>query len=334
MPEQSPQVGKRIAVIGLGAWGTALALHCARRGHSVVGWHRNAHLVNSITSSGSLPFMGRSIACPSNLLATGDLRQCDDAEATLVALPARAWREVVPTLKAKLLISATKGLDKETARTPLGLVTQELGWPAERTAVISGPSFASDMESQRPLSMVAASPSLDVAVQVASLIASPSVRLYTSTDTLGVELGGILKNVIAIAVGVSDALSYGPSARAALISRGLAEMMRLSCALGADSHTLFGLSGLGDLIMTATEDQSRNRTVGLRLGRGEAIEQITTSLGATAEGVTTAPLAQRLAREAGVEVPITDHVVKLLNREIAATQMANILMSRPVKREF
>jgi glycerol-3-phosphate dehydrogenase (NAD(P)+) len=262
------------------------------------------------------------------------MRQCDEADATVVALPARAWREVVPNLKAKLLISAAKGLDKETARTPLSLATQELGWPAERTAVISGPSFASDMESQRPLSMVVASASLDIAIQVATLMASPSVRLYTSTDTLGVELGGILKNVVAIAVGVSDALGYGPSARAALISRGLAEMMRLSCALGAHSHTLFGLSGLGDLIMTATEDQSRNRTVGLRLGRGEPIEQITSSLGATAEGVTTAPLAQRLARDKGVEVPITDHVVKLLNREIAATQMATTLMSRPVKREF
>jgi glycerol-3-phosphate dehydrogenase (NAD(P)+) len=171
-------------------------------------------------------------------------------------------------------------------------------------------------------------------MEVADMLSSSSVRLYASTDPLGVELGGILKNVIAIAAGVSDALGYGPSARAALISRGLAEIMRLACALGADSKTLFGLSGLGDLIMTATEDQSRNRTVGLRLGRGEKIGEITASLGATAEGVTTAPLALELARKAGIDVPITEHVVKLLNVEIQAAQMASALMTRPLKREF
>ena len=334
MPEQKPPGTKRVAVIGLGAWGTALAVHCARRGHSVVGWHRNAHLVTGISSSGALPFMGGSISCPPNLSITTDLATCGDADATIVALPARVWREVVPNLKARLLISAAKGLDKETALTPLSFVTKELSRPSDQSAVISGPSFASDLAGERPLSMVAASTSSGTAMEVADMLSSRSVRLYASTDPLGVELGGILKNIIAIAAGVSDALGYGASARAALISRGLAEMMRLSCALGADAQTLFGLSGLGDLIMTATEDQSRNRTVGLRLGRGEMIHEITTSLGATAEGVTTAPLAQKLAREAGIEVPITDHVVKLLNVEIEAAQMASALMNRPLKREF
>jgi glycerol-3-phosphate dehydrogenase (NAD(P)+) len=265
---------------------------------------------------------------------SADLAACRDADATIVALPARAWREVVPKLEARILISAAKGLDKETASTPLSFVVKELGRAPDLSAVVSGPSFASDLEGQRPLSMVAASASQETAMAVADMLSSPSVRLYASTDPLGVELGGILKNVIAIAAGVSDALGYGPSARAALISRGLAEMTRLSCALGAHSQTLFGLSGLGDLIMTATEDQSRNRTVGLRLGRGEKIHEITSSLGATAEGVTTAPLAQKLARNAGIDVPITDHVVKLLNLEIEAAQMASGLMSRPLKREF
>jgi glycerol-3-phosphate dehydrogenase (NAD(P)+) len=253
---------------------------------------------------------------------------------TIVALPARAWREVVPKIKARVLISATKGLDKESARTPLGLATDELGYLPENTVVISGPSFASDLEAKRPLSMVAASRSQQLAMQVVQTLSSESVRLYASTDPLGVELGGILKNIIAIAAGVSDALKYGHSARAALISRGLAEMTRLSTALGADPKTIFGLSGLGDLIMTSTEDQSRNRTVGLRLGKRERIEQITESLGSTAEGVATAPLAQRIARERGINIPITDHVVKLLNREIEPHQMATALMSRPLTTEF
>ncbi len=334
MPDESPAVTKRIAVVGLGAWGTALAVHCARLGHSVVGWHRNAHLVSSISSSGSLPFLGGSIACPVNLSISSDLGACRNADATIIALPARAWREVLPNLEARLLISAAKGLDKETAQTPLSFAAKELKLSPALLAVISGPSFASDLAGQRPISMVAASSSRETAMDVADMLSSPSVRLYASTDPLGVELGGILKNVIAIAAGVSDALGYGPSARAALISRGLAEMMRLSCALGADSKTLFGLSGLGDLIMTATEDQSRNRTVGLRLGRGEKIGDITASLGATAEGVTTAPLALELARKAGIDVPITEHVVKLLNVEIQASQMASALMTRPLKQEF
>lgn len=333
-PDESPTVTKRIAVVGLGAWGTALAVHCARLGHSVVGWHRNAHLVSSVSSSGSLPFLGGSIACPTNLSISNDLAACRNTDATIIALPARAWREVLPNLEARLLISAAKGLDKETAQTPLSFATKELKRSPEMLAVISGPSFASDLAGQRPISMVAASSSQETAMEVADMLSSPSVRLYASTDPLGVELGGILKNVIAIAAGVSDALGYGPSARAALMSRGLAEMMRLSCALGADSKTLFGLSGLGDLIMTATEDQSRNRTVGLRLGRGDKIGDITASLGATAEGVTTAPLALELARKARIDVPITEHVVKLLNLEIQATQMASALMTRPLKQEF
>jgi glycerol-3-phosphate dehydrogenase (NAD(P)+) len=333
-PEESPAATKRIAVVGLGAWGTALAVYCARLGHSVVAWHRNVELVSSISSSGSLPFLGGSIARPVNLSISSDLAACKDADATIVALPARAWREVLPSLEARLIISATKGLDKESAQTPLSFVAKELKRSSEKLAVISGPSFASDLAGGRPISMVAACSSQETAMDVADMLSSASVRLYASTDPLGVELGGILKNVIAIAAGVSDALGYGPSARAALISRGLAEMMRLACALGADSKTLFGLSGLGDLIMTATEDQSRNRTVGLRLGRGEKIGEIAASLGATAEGVTTAPLALELARKAGIDVPITEHVVKLLNVEIQAAQMASALMTRPLKREF
>jgi glycerol-3-phosphate dehydrogenase (NAD(P)+) len=182
--------------------------------------------------------------------------------------------------------------------------------------------------------MVAASRELSTATAVASLLSSASVRLYLSTDPLGVELGGILKNIISIAAGISDALAYGPSTRAAIITRGLAEMTRIAVALGAEPQTLSGLSGLGDLVMTATDDQSRNRLVGLRLGRGEPIEQILASLGATAEGVSSAPIVESLASRLKVDVPITTLVCKVLRKEIAPQDLARTLMLRPLRGEF
>jgi glycerol-3-phosphate dehydrogenase (NAD(P)+) len=169
---------------------------------------------------------------------------------------------------------------------------------------------------------------------VTEALAGESLRVYASPDPLGVELGGTLKNVIAIACGVSDSLGFGPSARAALISRGLAEMSRLAVTLGANGRTLSGLSGLGDLVMTATEDQSRNRQVGLRLGRGERLEDIITSLGSTAEGVNTAPLVQKLALQSKTEVPITDMVVELMAGTHSPLELAKKLMNRPLKSEF
>jgi glycerol-3-phosphate dehydrogenase (NAD(P)+) len=250
-------------------------------------------------------------------------------------LPAAAWGEVLPKLpQPKILISATKGLERDTVQTPLAFAKQSLQLADERLCVISGPSFASDLAAARPLSIVAASRSEQTAVLVAEALSGDSLRVYASRDPLGVELGGILKNVIAIACGASDSIGFGPSARAALISRGLAEMSRLAAALGADIQTLTGLSGLGDLVMTATEDQSRNRQVGLRLGRGEKIADIIKALGSTAEGVTTAPLVQTLAATSSVVVPITDMVVELLKGEVPPLELAKRLMTRPIKSEF
>jgi glycerol-3-phosphate dehydrogenase (NAD(P)+) len=237
-------------------------------------------------------------------------------------------------LTTKALVSATKGLEKETGLTPLSFAHERCGYSKDSLAVISGPSFASDLVAGRPISIVAGSTSQTLASLIASSLSSPSLRVYTSDDPLGVELGGILKNIIAIVAGVSDSLGYGPSARAAVISRGLYEMTTLAVALGAQERTLTGLSGLGDLIMTATEDQSRNRSVGLRLGKGEVLADVIASLGATAEGVSSAPLVLSIARQRGIPVPITEHVVRLMNGEIRATEMAHALMTRPLKSEF
>lgn len=323
-----------VAVVGLGAWGMALSLHTLRRGFKVTAWHHDQSDVAQLLSDRSFQRGSVTGTIPGNLAITSDLSSIADADLTIVALPASAWSSVMPSVRAKILVSATKGLEPSSGGTPLRYAREALSFSSDNLAVISGPSFASDLLAERPISIVAASASERTAALVAEALSGNSLRVYTSVDPIGVELGGILKNVVAIAAGVSDSLNYGPSARAALIARGLAEMTRLATALGADPRTLSGLSGLGDLVMTATENQSRNRTVGLRLGKGEKIDEITSSLGSVAEGVSTAPLVQQLAAKASVEIPLTDHIVKLLRGEIAPADLAAALMARPLRSEF
>lgn len=324
----------KISVVGLGAWGSALAIHCARLGHSVIGWNRDLKFVEGVNQSRHIKVANQSIQTPTNFTATSNLSDLDETDLTIVALPARAWGEVLPKVKAKAVISATKGLERETNATPLSYAHAACGFAVDHLAVLSGPSFASDLVAGRPISVVAGSSSEGLATLIANSLSSPAFRVYTSSDPLGVELGGILKNIIAIVAGVSDSLGYGPSTRAAIISRGLHEMTEIALALGAKERTLSGLSGLGDLVMTATEDQSRNRSVGLRLGRGEKLSDIVSALGATAEGVLTAPLALSLAERHNISAPITEHAVRLMNGEIRATEMAYSLMTRPLKSEF
>ena len=325
---------KKIAVVGLGAWGSALAVHCARLGHSVTGWSRDTSFVREINDTRQLKTAGIVVTIPANLKATTNLADLEDADLTIVALPASAWGEVLPNLKARAIVSATKGLEKDSSLTPLSFAHQRCGFAESSLAVLSGPSFASDLIAGRPLSVVVGSKSEQLALEVATSLSSPSLRVYPSHDPLGVELGGILKNVVAIVAGVSDSLGYGPSARAAIISRGLYEITTVAVALGAEERTLTGLSGLGDLIMTATEDQSRNRTVGLRLGKGEKLPDVIKTLGSTAEGVSSAPLVLALAQKRNIPVPITEQVVRLMNGEIRATEVARALMTRPLKSEF
>jgi glycerol-3-phosphate dehydrogenase (NAD(P)+) len=184
------------------------------------------------------------------------------------------------------------------------------------------------------VSLTAASVSDSTSGRVARILSGKTLRVYTSDDPRGVELGGILKNIVAIAVGISDGLSYGPSTKAALITRGLAEITRVATALGANSQTLYGLSGLGDLVMTSTDDQSRNRTVGLRLGRAEKLDAIVSSLGATAEGVSSAPMVERIARERQIDTPIISGVVRVIEGSLSPGDLALVLMARPLKSEF
>ncbi|MCB9030499.1 MAG: NAD(P)-dependent glycerol-3-phosphate dehydrogenase [Deltaproteobacteria bacterium] len=326
----------KISVLGLGNWGTALANHLASGGNDVLGWCIEEDIAASINSDQRNPRYQSDIKLEKSLKATNDLAEALERKVILMVFPSAALKEMVPKLSLKadtILISAIKGLEKETLLTPLQYAQQNLKTPA-KLCVISGPSFAKDVVRHLPCTVVAASDELATAEEVAKLFSFNNLRVYSSTDTIGVELGGVLKNVIALAAGVCDALNLGDSARAALITRGLAEMTRLATAMGADARTLAGLSGLGDLVMTASCDTSRNRTVGLRLGNGESLDHIIETLGSVAEGVTTTPLALRLAEKYQEDLPIAQNVQKLLNGEQTPKQMVEALISRPLRKEF
>ncbi len=325
-----------ISVLGLGNWGTALANHLATKGFDVLGWCKEKEIFDGINSKHENPTYLKGIALSPQLKATLNLEEALGAKYILLVFSASALREMSAKLRVSndtLLISCIKGLESTTLLTPLKFLEANLvSKPA--LAVVSGPTFARDIVAHRPSGAVAASKNEAVAREVAELFNSDWMKLYVSTDPLGVELGGILKNVIALAAGVCDGLKLGDSARAGLITRGLAEMMRISQAMGADLQTLSGLSGLGDLIMTATSDLSRNRTVGVRLGKGEKLADIIRSLGSVAEGVSSTPVILELAKRNSVDVPIIDAVSKLLKDEVTAMEMVQALLKRPMRREF
>jgi len=334
----------QIAIIGLGNWGTAIANHLAVKGFKVLGWSIEEDVVKSINDSHrNLRYLSQ-VELSDNLTATGNLQEALSEETIILVVPSSVLGEIVPRLRemindgpTRTIISAIKGIEASTLLTPLeysASVWKDSALESARLVVFSGPTFAVDVVVQKPCGVVAASRDPKAAENTAQLFSCPWMKVYMSDDPLGVELGGILKNVIAIAAGVCDGIGLGDSARTGLITRGLAEMMRLSKAMGANAQTLSGLSGLGDLVMTATCDASRNRTVGLRLGRGEKLPDIIESLGSVAEGVRTTPLVLKLAQEHLVEMPVSVEVAKLLDGQTTPQQMLGNLINRPLKKEF
>lgn len=332
-------VARTISVLALGNWGTALGNHLARAGNTVIGWSHDQEIVRSINQKHRNPSCLTDTTLASTLRATTDLNEALQAELVLLAFPSHALGEMVPKIctaacaGSSVFLSVIKGFESSSLKTPLQLLANA-GVAPERTAVLSGPSFARDIVIGKPAGVVVASASAERAQEIAALFTGPTFKAYTSTDPLGVELGGSIKNVIALAVGISDGLGLGDSARGGLITRGLAEMTRLARALGAEERTLFGLSGLGDLVMTSTCDTSRNRTVGLRLGRGEELSAIVKAIGSAVEGVTTAPLVLKLAQERGIEMPITEQVTLLVAGKTSAAAVTRALLSRPVRSEL
>jgi glycerol-3-phosphate dehydrogenase (NAD(P)+) len=329
-----------VAMLGAGSWGTALAIHLARVGHAVRLWARNPGLVAELSrdrTHRSHP----TVAFPDGLTASADLEaSCRDVDAVIVACPSHAVRSMAGTFAAyvrptALVVSTAKGIEVDSRLTMSAVLERVLPdrLPA-RVSVLSGPSFAREVAQGMPTAVTAAARNLGVAEELQRLFNGPTFRVYTSVDTVGVEIGGAVKNVIAVAAGVSDGLGFGSNTRAALITRGLAEISRLAIRLGADRATLAGLAGLGDLILTCTGDLSRNRQVGLALGRGQKLDDILAGMSEVAEGVRNTASVRELARSVDVEMPIAEQMYLLLYEGKDPKQAVTDLMSRRLKHEL
>jgi glycerol-3-phosphate dehydrogenase (NAD(P)+) len=330
----------RIAVIGAGTWGTALAWLSARCGHSVCLWAREPEVVESIESRGVNPLFLSNLKLPEDLVVTRDLAEAvREAEMVLTAVPSQYLRRVLEDLAPHVssdsfFVSATKGLEEKTCLRMSEVITQVLATRMQaRVVAISGPTFAREVVQERPTALVAASVEADLALKVQSELSAMSFRIYTNDDIVGVELGGAVKNVIAIAAGVGAGLGIGHNTLAALVTRGLAEMSRLCEAMGGKRKTLSGLAGMGDLFLTCTGPLSRNRTLGYELGRGKRLSVILRSMRMVAEGVPTTRATVTLARKHNVEMPITCQMDLLLRGETTAEQAIRELMSRPLRVE-
>lgn len=329
----------RIAVIGTGSWGTALAVHLGTNGHDVALWGRDPVLVGSIREQGENAMYLPGVRFPATVFPTPELDEAlVDAEVVTLALPSHGLRALLRAggmwiRPGATLVSATKGLELVTLDRMSQVVHQELGGN-RRVAVLSGPSFAAEVVRRKPTAVVVASEASDTAAVVRDCFTGPSFRVYTSDDVIGVEMGGAMKNVMAIAAGVVDALQLGHNASAALITRGLAEMSRLALAVGGRRETLAGLSGLGDLVLTCTGALSRNRRLGIELGRGRRLSDVLADTRSVAEGVHTTPAALTLGARHGVELPITAQMLDVLEGRKEPRVAVEDLMLRPLRAEL
>jgi glycerol-3-phosphate dehydrogenase (NAD(P)+) len=328
----------RCAVVGGGAWGTALANLLARNGHDSVLWAREADVVDSINMRHENEHFLAGHPLDPSLRATGDLGAAvRDAQLVTLAPPSHALRTVLRAAAADMpkkaaVAVATKGLEPDTLLVMTDVVRAEL--PEARIVALSGPSFASEVAMRRPTAIVAASEDPSCAEFVQRAFSGKELRVYSHADVLGVELGGALKNVMAVAAGICDGLELGYNTRAALITRGLAEMTRLGVALGADAATFAGLAGLGDLVLTCTGPISRNHSDGERIGRGATLEEALAGRDTVAEGVPNTRNALALAQRAGVEMPIVAAVYRVLFENQPPRQAMAELMTRELRTEL
>lgn len=328
---------ERVVVVGGGSWGTAMANHLAQRGLRTILWAREPEVVEGIVSHHENPLFLQGVSLDHRLGADADLeRAVIGADVIVSAVPTQFIRSVFEDIspEAELVVSLSKGIEIDTLLTPCGILTEVVGGALGEGAVaLSGPSFAREVAAHHPTTVVAASRVPDNARRVRDLISSESFRVYSSDDVLSVELGGALKNVIAIAAGIADGLGFGNNTRAAIITRGLAELTRLGVAVGGNPLTFAGLSGMGDLVLTCTGDLSRNRMLGLEIGRGRSLEEILSGTAEVAEGAETAVAARQLAQRADVELPITDQVYRTLYEGKDPRQAVMDLMGRGLRDE-
>lgn len=327
-----------VSVFGAGSWGTALAILLAGNGHDVLLWGHQPEHIRALRQTRRNTRFLPDIPFPTQLDVTEDLIVAARfANTLLIVVPSHAFRNTLELLKPELgihsrIVWATKGLELDSGLLLHEVVREVLGNDIP-SAVVSGPSFATEVANGQPTAITVASESPDFAADLVALMHNPHFRPYSSSDVMGVELGGAIKNVLAIAAGVADGLGYGANARAALITRGLAEMMRLGVALGGRPDTLMGLSGVGDLILTCTDNQSRNRRFGLSLGQGKNRKDIIASIGQEIEGIATANIIHHLAQRQGIDMPITHQVYRILYEDLPPAEAVSTLLLREPKPE-
>lgn len=327
-----------IAVLGAGSWGTALAIHLSRAGHDVVLWGNEAEHIELLTQQRSNQQFLPGIVFPEKLQLSADLEQVLAAPAwILIAIPSHAYRIFLQ--KNKKLFSdkvgiawASKGLEQDTGKLIHQVIAEELP-QCHKLAVMSGPTFAKEVAENLPTAITVASESDEFCEELTQYLHSGRFRAYRSSDMVGVELGGAIKNVLAIAAGAADGLGFGANTRAALITRGLAEMMRLGEAMGGHRETFMGLAGIGDLILTCTDNLSRNRRTGLLMAQGKTVEQVHKEIGQAIEGIKTAKEVVALARKHGVEVPICEQVYRVIYENCPINEAVHALLSRKSSQE-
>jgi len=330
-----------IAVIGAGAWGTALAIHAARKGKRTLLWAREPEVIAEIAEFRENRSFFPGFKLPDGLEGTDDLeRAVRKSRIILTVMPTPHVGQMAARMAQWLkddqaIVSCTKGIETESLETVNEIFERTLPRRLHSSlAYLSGPSFAAEVAMGSPTAVTIASVHLKLARELQKELSGERFRCYATTDVIGVEVGGALKNVIAIATGAADGLGFGHNARAGLITRGLAEITRIAVKKGANPLTLQGLAGMGDLVLTCTGDLSRNRTVGLRLGRGEKIGDIVASMNAVAEGVLTSKSAWRLAQKLGCDVPIIEYTYRVIHEGMAPLEALERLMTRELKDEL
>ena len=326
----------KIAVLGAGAWGTALAIQISHQ-HKVSLWARNSGHVSGMRKARANPLYLGDFKFNDNLQVEDDLGVAiDGADIILSVVPTAGFRSILKDIKAlksnQPIVWAHKGLEPQTAKLPHEVALEELS-DQQKWGALSGPSFAAELVRGLPTAVTLAANDASFAISAANLIHGSNLRVYNSTDVVGVSVGGAVKNVMAIAAGISDGMGFGNNARAAMITRGLAEITRFGVALGAKTETFMGLAGAGDLILTCTGQYSRNREVGLQLASGKSLEDILHGLGHVAEGVNTAREVMRLANSMGIDMPITFEVNQALTHGKSACDAVMTLLGRGQKTE-
>lgn len=331
---------KRLAIIGAGSWGTALATVLAPKFDRIQLWVYEPDLATRMAETRENDLYLPGISISTNIVITGSLLQAiENATIVVSAVPSQflraLYRQILPEVNPEtLFVSATKGIENQTLQLPSEIISDVLcARFSPRIAVLSGPSFAREVACGNPTAVVIASCDTSVAQSIQQDFSGPTFRLYTSSDPIGVQIGGSIKNVVAIGAGIVHGLGLGHNAMAALITRGLAEMTRLAVALGGKAQTLAGLAGLGDLVLTCTGELSRNRAVGLGLARGRKLAEILASTQMIAEGVKTTNAAWELARSRSVEMPITEQMCQMINFDLPPAEAVRRLMERSLRGE-